>query len=77
MKEKALEIVKQTVPMNDAFEELEEHEKVLLKELEAELEELKSKMTEEDLKWYYDEFGTWYAKMMAFETSVFIKPKTG
>ncbi|MGE4318405.1 MAG: hypothetical protein AB7E96_05810 [Deferribacterales bacterium] len=77
MKEKALEIRKQILPMKDAYEELDPEERIELKQLQKEHDELYSALSDADKKWYDDKFGTWYTQYLEVETKIFIKPCEG
>lgn len=77
MKETALEIRKKILPMKDAYEELDPEERMELKKLQKEHDDLYNALSEEDKKWYDDKFGTWYTQFLEVETKIFIKPCEG
>lgn len=77
MKEKALEIRKQILPMKDALEELSPEERDELKTLQKEHDELYEALSAEDKAWYNEKFGIWYYKYIEVETKIFIKPCEG
>ncbi len=77
MKEKALEIRKQILPMKDAYEELDPEERIELKKLQKEHDDLYATLSDADIKWYDDKFGTWYTQYLEVETKIFIKPCEG
>lgn len=77
MKEKALEIRKQILPMKDAIDELSPDEREELNSLQKEHDDLYNALSEDDKAWYEDQFGRWYYKYIEVETKIFIKPCEG
>lgn len=77
MKEKALEIRKQILPMKDAYEELDPDERAELKQLQKEHDNLYNALSEDDQKWYDERFASWYSEYLDVETKIFIKPCEG
>lgn len=77
MKEKALAIRKEILPMKDAYDELDPDERVELKKLQKEHDDLYNALSEEDKVWYENEFGQWYEKYLDIEAKIFIKPCEG
>lgn len=75
MKERALELIKKFVPMKDAYEWLTREEIVEAESYEKEYHDIKSKLSEDEVKWLHDQFAVWYSKMMHVETTLFIKPR--
>jgi len=76
-REKVLDIRKKILPMKDAYEQLNLDERAELKTLQKEHDDMYAQLSEEDLKWYNDQFGIWYAKYLEVETKIFIKPGEG
>ena len=77
MKEKALALRKEILPMKDAYEELDPEERIELKKLQKEHDDLYNALSDEDKKWYDEHFSVWYAKFLDVETKIFIKPCEG
>jgi len=77
MKEEALKIRKKILPMKDAYEELDPEERIELKQLQKEHDDMYSTLSDEDKKWYDSNFADWYAKYLDIETKIFIKPSEG
>lgn len=77
MKERALEIRKQILPMKDAFEQLTLDERDELKVLQKEHDDLMLKLTADEHEWYENKLAEWYAKYLDVETKIFIKPCEG
>jgi hypothetical protein len=77
MKEEALKIRKTILPMKDAYEELDPEERIELKELQKQHDDMYAKLSDADKQWYDSEFSVWYAKYLDIETKIFIKPSEG
>ena len=77
MKEKALEIRKQILPMKDAYDELDPEERIELKQLQKEHDDLYNALSDEDKAWYDEKFSVWYTQFLDIETKIFIKPCEG
>lgn len=77
MKERALEIRKEILPMKDAYEQLTLDEREELKVLQKEHDELLLGFTADEHEWYERQLAEWYAKYLDVETKIFIKPCEG
>ena len=77
MKEKALEIRKEILPMKDVYEQLtlDEREELALKQEEH--DKLYARLSDADKSWYEDNFAAWYTRYLEVETKIFIKPCEG
>jgi len=77
MKERAIEIRKQILPMKDAYEQLSIDERAELEQLQKEHDDIYRSLSADDKTWYEEALANWYARYLDVETKIFIKPCEG